>query len=73
MNTGSGKTAVIQALAKELGIELVGWENPVESISYHDKNRRVFTDLYLWHLFYLQIQMLYKLAKVRRQPDSVFC
>ena len=42
MNTGSGKTAVIQALAKELGIELVGWENPVESISYHDKNRWVF-------------------------------
>jgi len=44
--SGSGKTAVIQALAKELEIELVGWENPVESISYHDKNRNILTDVY---------------------------
>ena len=38
-NTGSGKTATVIALAKELELELVSWENPVESVSFQDKNR----------------------------------
>jgi cell cycle checkpoint protein len=44
--SGSGKTAVTMALAKELGIELVSWENPVESVSYQDKDRNILADVY---------------------------
>ena len=39
LKLGSGKTATVIALAKELGLELVSWENPVESVSYQDRNR----------------------------------
>jgi len=39
--SGSGKTATVIALAKELELELVSWENPVESVSFQDKNRNI--------------------------------